>query len=177
MHRAGTSLVARIFYEWGVNLGKDLMKGDVANPEGFYENWDFVNLNSTLLKENNAEWNYPKIIKRPDIRCKKLIEEHRDTLWGWKDNRTAFTFPAYEPFLENVLFVVCLRDKEAITNSLMRTHKGQFKPEDQNKEYFYKLTDMYYKAIDEISKDYPRIDIRYKDLKGNKYFNLNLEHF
>ena len=120
---------------------------------------------------------YPVMIEKPDERCRELIEKHKDILWGWKDNRTAFTFKAYQPYLENVLFVICKRNKEAIIRSLMRTHKGQFRKEDQNEEYFGKLHDMYYAAINEISKNYPRVDIHYEDLVETKYFNSKLRHF
>src|SRR3990167_4680399 len=119
MHRSGSSLVARMFYEWGVNLGEKLMEGDFANPEGFFENWDFVNLNNELLSENGGSWNYPVVVNKPDERCRNLINKCRDTVWGWKDNRTAFTFKAYEPYLENVNAVLLSFQPQTVSLHLL----------------------------------------------------------
>lgn len=177
MHRSGSSLVAKMFYELGVNLGVDLMAGDEANPEGYYENWDFVNLNNSLLAENGGSWNNPVLIKEPDVRCRDLINKYKDELWGWKDNRTAFTFKAYEPYLENILFVITHRNKKSIVNSLFETHIGQFNMEDRTPEVMEKLYDKYYETIDEVTKGYNRIDIHYEDLINNKYFKKQLKHF
>lgn len=177
MHRSGSSLVARIFHEWGVNLGKDLMGPDGANTEGFFENWDFVRLNNTLLSALGGSWNYPMMIEHPSPEAKELVERSRSDLWGWKDNRTAFTFRAYEPYLENVLFVRCKRNREAIIQSLTRTHLRQFNTKDQNRKYLNHLCDMHENAIDDITSGYPTITIDYDDLMGCEFFNKDLKHF
>lgn len=177
MHRTGSSLVARMFYEFGVNLGTDLMQGDETNPEGYFENWDFVNMNNVLLNEAGGSWNEPRLITQKDERCKELVEKNKGNLWGWKDNRTAFTFKAYEPFLDNVLFVITHRNKQSVINSIMETHIEQFPDEKRNKDYVGWLYDEHYRAIDEITKGYNRMDIHYEDLINNKYYNNNLKHF
>ncbi len=178
MHRAGTSLVARIFHEWGVNLGEDLMGPDGANTEGFYENWDFVKLNNALIHEAGGSWNYPKKAwSHGDARAKVLVEYSRSELWGWKDNRTAFTFKAYEPYLEDVLFVRCRRKREDIISSLSRTHLRQFDKKDRTIEYLSELCDMYEAAIDEIIVGYPTLVVEYDNLHDCTFFNKELKHF
>ena len=177
MHRAGTSFVSRIFHEWGVYLGEDLNVPDMANAEGEYENKDFVRLNNRLLTEHGGSWNYPVMIKQSDPRAEVLIAKHKRELWGWKDNRTAFTFKAYEPFLNNVLFVVCRRNRDAVIQSLAKTHFGQFEESTRNSDYYGKLYDQYYVAIDTVSDGYPRIVINYEELTNVTFFNPELRHF
>lgn len=177
MHRTGSSFISRLFHEWGVYLGENLDIEDPANPEGEYENKDFVQLNNILLHARGGSWNHPVMVDEPDIRAKALVEKHQRPLWGWKDNRTAFTFKAYEPFLENVLFVVCKRKKRSVVKSLQRTHQGQFSEEFRNPEYYGTLYDQYYAAIDFVSQGYPRIVINYEDLAGSTFFNPDLRHF
>lgn len=176
MHRSGTSLVARMFHQLGVNLGSDLMVGDEANLDGYFEDWDFVNLNNTLLAESGASWNYPEVcgpaMNVGDPRAGELIK-NKSGLWGWKDNRTAFTFSAYAAYLDldRVLFVVCTRDKDEIITSLKRTHLDQFREEDRTDKYLSELCDYYNLAIDALTRKRNRIVIRYEDLRGNRFWN------
>jgi len=177
MHRSGSSLVARIFYEMGVYLGEELMEPDFANLEGFYENMDFVRLNNTLMSEVDGDWNRPREWLTPDQRAKELIELHERKLWGWKDNRTVFTWKAYEPFVKNPCFVVVRRDKKAVIKSLKETHISMFPLEHRTNEYMGWLYDYHYSTIDEIAKPHPRIDVRYEDLVENKFWNPDMRHF
>ena len=179
MHRAGTSFVARLFHGWGVYLGDNLGTPDPANAEGEYENLDFVALNNILLQEHSGSWNVPTMCHSSDYRAEVLIKKYRRPLWGWKDNRTAFTFRAYEEYLqdERVLFVICKRSKSAVIQSLFRTHKMQFREENRNYHYFSDLYDAYYGAINTVSKEYPTIVLHYEDFKSRKFFNPLLNHF
>ncbi len=177
MMRTGSSLTARIFHELGVYMGDNLGGFDVANEEGEYENLEITALNNILLKKNKGNWLDPVVVDEPDIRCKKIIDGYARRLWGWKDNRTAFTFKCYEPYLKNVMFVITRREKEAVIDSLMRTHKMQFPEEKRNREYMGDLYDRYYKQIDSVTEGYNRIDVHYEDLIKNKFFNPNLKHF
>ena len=177
MHRAGTSFVSRIFYEWGVYLGENLGTPDMANAEGEYENREFVKLNGSLLANHGGTWNYPVMVEDSDPRAKILIDKHKRELWGWKDNRTAFTFKVSEPFLENPLFVICKRNRDAVIQSLARTHFGQFREATRNPTYYGELYDKYYAAIDYVSKGYPSIVINYEEMTKVSFFNPKLRHF
>lgn len=184
MHRAGTSFVSRLVYEWGVYMGPpEITKSDVANIEGEYENRDFVNLNRTLMDAVGGSWSYPVLIKSIDDvlphtnAIRAVIEKHRKGIWGWKDNRTAFTFHAYEPFLDNVLFVVCKREKEAVIQSIRRTHSRHFCEEDRNDTYFGDLYERYYEAIYEAAQPWSTLTVHYEDMVMNKSYNPELRHF
>lgn len=177
MHRTGSSLVAKIYHEWGVNLGKNLMEPDGANPDGFYENWDFVIFNDHLLNKTGGSWNYPLLITEPHDAAQDVIVKNKSELWGWKDNRTCFTFKAYEPFLENVMFVICKRNKESVIKSLFRTHHKLFDVKDRTEEYFGQLYDKHYAALDIVTKGYPTVTVNYEDLENSKFFNKESKHF
>jgi hypothetical protein len=181
MHRSGSSLVARLFHEWGVFLGEKLMAADGINPDGYFENLEFVRMNERLLATRDASWSQPEMVTEvsAEIRgeVEALVSRSKKRLWGWKDNRTAFTFKIYEPNLENVLFVVCRRKKGSVVRSLMRSHRHLFPEAQRTEEYMGRLYDRYYEAIGEVAKDYPRLDVHYEDLAGSRYFKTELRHF
>ena len=61
MHRSGTSMVAKLLQQAGLNLGDetDLMPPAEENPEGFYEHLEFVRLNDEVLNVAGAGWDCP----------------------------------------------------------------------------------------------------------------------
>jgi hypothetical protein len=168
MHRSGSSLVAHALHSWGVYMGSNLMEPDAANLDGFFEEWDFVHLNNELLSEKDSCWHAPVKIISGNEECKKLIEKHRRTLWGFKDNRTAFTFGAYEKyFLPNeVIIVVCVRDIDEIVKSVLRIHRAGLDPDQRNEDYVRWLCEQHYKAIAEITQRHPSITVNYKDMSS-----------
>ena len=46
MHRSGTSLIAGVLHEMGVNMGSNLMKADEYNPKGYFEDIEIYKFNS-----------------------------------------------------------------------------------------------------------------------------------
>lgn len=153
MHRSGTSLLSGMLHAFGVNLGKDLMKADDANPAGYFENVDFVRMNNLLLRDCGAHWNYLPSIKdlkaageARAVEMAGMIAEHESELWGWKDNRTMITFKCWEPHLQKkgLRIIWIHRRKPAIIQSLKRSHIGQFEKRDRNDEYLSTLIDSHY---------------------------------
>src|SRR5687768_18097338 len=61
MHRSGTSMVAKLLQQAGLNLGDEtnLMPPAEENPEGFYEHLEFVRLNDEVLNAAGAGWDCP----------------------------------------------------------------------------------------------------------------------
>ena len=87
MHRSGTSMVARLLNLCGVYLGeeKDLIPAAEDNPEGFWENVKFQEINQELLITFGGEWDYipsleagwqltPQVLDIHD-RARSLVEE------------------------------------------------------------------------------------------------------
>jgi len=59
MHRSGTSMVSGVLNILGVDIGKDLLGNHWSNPLGHFENNDFRNLNTQILKEAGGDWLNP----------------------------------------------------------------------------------------------------------------------
>ena len=51
-HRSASSLVAKALHEAGVHMGDDLLSGLPDNPEGHFEDMDFLKKNVEILGGN-----------------------------------------------------------------------------------------------------------------------------
>jgi hypothetical protein len=114
--RAGTSEVARILIELGVNMGKRHNKGDKFNPKGYFEDKDFqeINIMYAMIKGS------PQGEKIWKERFNKLVVKRKEP-WGLKDPGIA-DFPQ---LLEHYLnlkpqAILCTRNKTDTVNSFMR---------------------------------------------------------
>ena len=60
-HRSGTSMLTRLLHRCGLDLGpeSDLMPAAADNPDGFWENLRFVQLNDEFLNAVGAAWDLP----------------------------------------------------------------------------------------------------------------------
>ena len=127
MHRSATSLVSGGLDKRGVNMGDNLLPADAGNPEGYYENIEFMNLNQRILESAGGNWKNPP--SRKDILDQKekfddvierVVTKNQDDLWGWKDPRTTLTIELFLPYLENPHFITCFREPEEVGKSLNR---------------------------------------------------------
>src|SRR5688572_6234943 len=104
MHRSGTSMVARLLQSCGLNLGQesDLAPAKPDNPDGFWENTNFVDINDEVLSSIGAGWDLPRpfpsawkdnrYLRRTQAKAELLISSFRGTEpWGWKDPRNSVT--------------------------------------------------------------------------------------
>lgn len=132
MHRSGTSLLASILVELGVNMGDNLLMRGINQPYGHWEDRDFVTLNKDILRSVGSRWSAPPthaaILRtrgRFSPRIAELIErkDKRDK-WGWKDPRTSLTVDLYHPHLVTPRYIRIVRDRNAIAESLKRRHRG-----------------------------------------------------
>lgn len=125
MHRLATSFLSHCLNNTGVNMGENFSKSD-NNPEGYFENPEFVILNEKILKEAGGTWFNPpsrEAIKQviPQFKDEfiELVNKNRDVLWGWKDPRNCLTLEYLLPYLEDEKYLVCIfRKPEGIINSL-----------------------------------------------------------
>lgn len=125
MHRSATSLCGKGLHESGVSVGKRLLGADPANPEGYYEDTDFMSLNKKILSAAGGDWKDPppdSVIqsagKRFAPEIKELVSKKQAKLWGWKDPRTTLTVKLYLPYIENPHFFCCFRDPQEVAESL-----------------------------------------------------------
>jgi len=160
MHRSGTSLIANILRHIGVDMGKRFGLADEANPEGYWEDLDFQELNKLLLKKAGGTWNRPPgffqimgAAGKLDADIRKLItrrvRSHAGKLWGWKDPRNIITLGAYMPHLrnQNVKIIIPLRDSKEIAASLMKIHG-------KNQIQWLRLNDFYQQAMKRFTQNY-----------------------
>ncbi len=131
VHRSGTSMVARLLHLCGLYLGdeKDLHGPGPANPEGFWENWQFVNLNDEILKCLGLGWDLPfdapagweSSSRLAPLRAAAVALTERFRYsgpWGWKDPRNSLTLPFWRVLLPELRLVVCLRNPVEVAESL-----------------------------------------------------------
>ena len=133
MHRSGTSFVARLLNLCGVYLGEDedLIPAAEDNPEGFWENRKFQDINNNLLEAFGGSWDYPPGLepgwetspRLMDLRERAgvLVQEFsRQKIWGWKDPRNSLTFPFWKQFISGSRVVCCLRNPYEVYKSFTR---------------------------------------------------------
>jgi len=117
-HRSASSLVAKALHEAGVHMGDDLLSGLPDNPEGHYEDLDFLKKNVELLDGNI--WND---VERElmDVYTKPLIDsKNTRPLWGWKDPRTVLTIDRYYEHLDDPIIVGLFRKPELVAKSMAK---------------------------------------------------------
>lgn len=159
-HRSGSSVVAGILHQLGVNMGTDLMPPSEHNPRGYFEDMDFVRLNAAILKP----WGWfslPDVLERKplfDNKIKRIVQS-REGVWGWKDPRTALTLPLYWEYLTNPYLVVVDRPHLSCAKSL-NARDGI--PTGLALEF----TNRYYRRIYDLVQRYycPSIIVRYDHL-------------
>lgn len=131
MHRSGTSMIAKLLSLCGVYLGGegDLMSPDNYNAAGYWENLEFVEINSSLLSHFNGTWSLPPapdisfdLIHIPESLTRKaqgLIRRFEGkSFWGWKDPRNSITLPFWQQLIPNLKIIVCLRNPLEVAQSL-----------------------------------------------------------
>ena len=131
MHRSGTSMVARLMHDCGVFLGPadELNPPAFDNPEGFWENLQFVRLNEDIIAEFGGKWDAPPAFQaRWEVsselgflreRAGHLIAGFRQHKhWGWKDPRNSLTLPFWQQLIPDMKVVVCLRNPLEVAPSL-----------------------------------------------------------
>ena len=133
MHRSGTSLIARLLNLCGMDLGPeaDIYPPAGDNPEGFWENKKFVEINDRLLVEFGGSWDLPPAMETgwntsdrlSDLtaRAKELISQFdANPFWGWKDPRNSLTLPFWQGLIPDLKVVVCLRNPYEVAQSLSK---------------------------------------------------------
>ena len=136
MHRSGTSTVTQILYRCGLYLGdgNDLFAAGTANPDGFWENGRFVEINEQLLAAHAGGWDVPPPFPEgwhesedlePQREAASRVLEDFDGRedrghWGWKDPRNSLTLPFWRDLMPGMKTVVCVRNPLEVAGSLRK---------------------------------------------------------
>jgi tetratricopeptide (TPR) repeat protein len=137
MHRAGTSLCAKMLKALGARLGGPLMPAAKSNREGHYEHLEIVRLHEALLDHEERSWDSLHLLEPPgasvsdgqraEIRAqlKAVVSEQMRAspgVWAFKDPRTARLLPLWKQIFEelNILpvWVLSVRDPRSVAASL-----------------------------------------------------------
>jgi hypothetical protein len=134
MHRAGTSLCAKLVQHLGVSLGDSLTAPGFDNPDGFYELPAIVDAHHTMLKSAGADWDTLRLGTKPDPSLDTTaIRNHlRDTVraqlqksggnFAFKDPRTSLFLPLWRDIFAELnirpIWLLAVRDPAAVSASL-----------------------------------------------------------
>ncbi|MBE3607097.1 hypothetical protein CCAL13119_09185, partial [Campylobacter sp. RM13119] len=172
MHRSGTSALTGVLSLLDVYLGSELMKANIANEKGYFENDILYRINEKLLSEINSSWNdvfynEEKICNIKDTEELKAViksEFEYADIFAIKDPRLAFLFPVYKKILEelniNIKIILPYRNPIEVANSLnkrdeMPLEKGML------------LWAYHFLLAEKFSRGYDRVFIRFDELMSN----------
>jgi len=133
MHRSGTSMVANLLRLCGLHLGREgeMLPPASDNPEGFWENVNFRDLNDEILAALGGTFDSPP---RPpggwhELETLDTLREKARALlrrlapaepWGWKDPRNSLTLPFWSSLLPRMRVLVCVRHPFDVARSERR---------------------------------------------------------
>jgi hypothetical protein len=133
MHRSGTSMFTRFLNLCGVHLGDpaDMNPAASDNPEGYWENIRFLDINDRLLTHFGASWDWPSqlpnvweggaLVMELAQEATDLVQSfHGTTIWGWKDPRSSLTLGFWKRVVPDLKVLVCLRDPVEVAQSLSK---------------------------------------------------------
>lgn len=134
MHRSGTSLISRWLHSCGLHLGDRLVGAAIGNPQGHYEDRDFLRWHEEVFRRNRIPYGGLTKISKLDIqqdqitKLKKLIAEKNlsHKAWGWKDPRTCLFIDTYEKLIDDPTFLVVYREAEDVLKSLLKRQAEEF---------------------------------------------------
>ena len=144
MHRSGTSLVAGVVRQLGVDLGPDeeFLPPDSNNESGYFELKELVYVNNDILAQYGGSWDdVPELPPgwEKSGQLEPIRDRARDLLrrrfagspqWGWKDPRTCITLPFWQRLVPGLRYVICVRNPIDVAHSL-RLREGEERGLDQ----------------------------------------------
>jgi hypothetical protein len=132
MHRSGTSAVARLAQELGMNVGSNLLPATDGNVFGHFEDAAFIRFHDDLIKRL-----YPKRapfcewlpLAPAEITYTAADRAEAGSIWeahraaggsAWKDPRTSLFLDLWMETLPEARAIVCLRHPYQVHRSLLR---------------------------------------------------------
>ena len=80
MHRAGTSVVANILHRIGISMGNELLDSDGFNPNGYFEDKDFLWINKGIFENAHGIWYDPPSVHNIQVGGEKFHDIIHDTI-------------------------------------------------------------------------------------------------
>lgn len=132
MHRSGTSALASVLDALGLDVGSrdELMRGDVGNPDGYFEVQSVAALDERILDAYGGRWDIPPLLApgwANEVDARRFVAEARTTFdasfsgsnFVLKDPRMSLLMPLWrQTLLDRVAVVVIVRDPAEVAWSL-----------------------------------------------------------
>jgi hypothetical protein len=127
MHRSGTSLLASLAVQGGIDMGTWLLPAGKGNWRGHFEDVDFIRFHDGCLERRDAgplrppDGGVPRL-EEEELRQARALVAWRAAkpIWGWKDPRTTLFLPAWAALLPNPLYLLVYRHPVEVALSLLR---------------------------------------------------------
>ncbi len=141
-------------------MGEELVPPDAGNPDGYFEDVRFLELNRQLLEtatpelENgHRDWGWTESERFQLDSSPELVEQAQALLasrsggskpWGWKDPRTTLLLDFWNDLAEDAGFLLLYRYPWDVADSMQRLGAGVFldKP-----DYAYRIWDFYNRKL------------------------------
>lgn len=136
MHRSGTSLTAGLLARLGIDLGRELVPADRANPRGYFEDVELVRFHQRIFAKTlpqgsggHADWGWtPTAVARsadalPWKSDAEAIVARRVATgrpWGFKDPRATVLLDFWHPLLPAPAYVAVYREPSLVADSMQR---------------------------------------------------------
>jgi glycosyltransferase involved in cell wall biosynthesis len=142
MHRSGTSLLASFLRAAGINLGESLYPADGANPLGYFEDVDFLELQREMLltctmdESGYRDWGWTEsqrldFSRLPSFRSRAeaLVRRRQGAVrpWGWKDPRTTILLDFWDEILPNARYLFIYRAPWEVASSIAILRSSPFR--------------------------------------------------
>lgn len=129
-HRSATSATANYLFDAGLNMGANLMGGNISNAKGHFEDWDAVLLHDEQLVKNQTSWQFHDDVSLESesgfldayIQKRSNIASH----WGIKDPRACLFLSDWQQSLgDEGYFLFVARHWSSCIESLLHRHSRE----------------------------------------------------
>ena len=147
---SGSSLLAGVLHQLGINMGSRLKSPQSVNPAGLFEDEDFTEILSKIWFRYNIRCDYSRIIhlekllETAEIYQNKLSmiirqKQQQNIDWGVKEPRLSLLWPAFSDILQNPHWIVSERDVNRLVKSRHNKINQRFRLfRARNIEYYIK---------------------------------------
>jgi FtsZ-binding cell division protein ZapB len=170
MHRSGTSAIIKLLEKLGCYLGEpdEFLPGNDANPKGYWERLDIVNLNKKLLESQQQDWisiNEFRLTDVPPQLSSELKEEAAQIIhrldehdpWAIKDPRLSVLLPFWRPLLKRPMYLLCVRNPVEVAMSLAKRNALPL-------SVGYALWELYSRSMWTVTTGSTRLIVNYHEL-------------
>ncbi len=136
MHRSGTSLISSWIESSGLRIHNgNLMGSSLSNSRGHFEDWDFVDLHSSIIQTEDPNSHGWKIFEEKFLtfrrnhisNAKKLVNERNAKYeeWGWKDPRSVFFLEQWKEIIPKLKVLFIWRPCYEVVQSLIKRSREE----------------------------------------------------